>query len=73
MDLVVQLNVPFEVRLRRMIERDGPEAMGRFLYNEFAWHEYLTGMLAHARRVEVLKVGRTEEAVHALGLAIGSS
>lgn len=50
MDLILVLDTPFAVRLRRMIDRDGPESLGRFLFNEFAWHRYLVPLLeAHPR------------------------
>jgi hypothetical protein len=50
MDLVLILDTPFAVRLRRMTDRDGPESLGRFLFNEFAWHRYLEPLLqAHPK------------------------
>lgn len=41
MDLILVLDAPFAIRFQRMIDRDGPESLGRFLFNEFAWHRYL--------------------------------
>jgi len=51
MDRIVLLDPPFDVRLERMIRRDGPAALGRFLYNEFAWHRYVLPLLADHREL----------------------
>ena len=51
MDQVIVLAVPFGIRLARMIARDGPEGLGRFLYNEFAWNTYLAASFAASTRV----------------------
>jgi hypothetical protein len=54
MDQILWLQVPFGMRLHRMIERDGPAALGRFLYNEFAWNRYLAPLLEGNRKVRRL-------------------
>lgn len=42
MDRVIILATPFGLRLQRMLARDGPGGLGRFLYNEFAWRRFVT-------------------------------
>ncbi len=51
MDQILWLQLPFGTRLQRMIDRDGPSALGRFLYNEFAWNRYLVPLLEGNRKV----------------------
>lgn len=54
MDHILWLEVPFATRLQRMIYRDGPSALGRFLYNEFAWNRFLAPLLEGNRNVRRL-------------------
>ena len=63
MDQILWLQVPFGTRLQRMIDRDGPAALGRFLYNEFAWNRYLVPLLEgnrRVRRVSPLQIAKGE-------------
>ncbi len=63
MDQVMVLDEPFATRLERALERDGPRALGRFLYNEFAWRTYLAGLFATGTNIRHLSA---EEASTAL-------
>ncbi len=55
MDLILVLDTPFSIRFRRMIDRDGPESLGRFLFNEFAWHRYLVPLLEGQPRARFVR------------------
>jgi energy-coupling factor transporter ATP-binding protein EcfA2 len=51
MDLILLLTTSFEARLQRMLARDGPAGLGRFLYNEFAWRSFVAGLFEGNARV----------------------
>lgn len=60
MDHILLLDVPFGVRLQRMIDRDGPAALGRFLYNEFGWARFVAPHLGENGRLRRLHPGDGE-------------